>query len=51
MGQHPKCLLKAFTESDHAELQTLMEKRECENAEISGDESLSESDDNVPETL
>lgn len=42
---------KAVTESDDAELQALMEKRERENAEVSGDESLSESDDNPPETL
>lgn len=42
---------KAVTESDDAELQALMEKRERENAEVSGDESLSESDDNAPETL
>ena len=42
---------KAVTESDDAELQALMEKRERENAEVSGDESLSESDDNGPETL
>lgn len=42
---------KAVTESDDAELQALMEKRERENAEVSGDESLSESDDNVPETM
>ena len=39
---------KAVTESDDAELQALMEKRERENAEVSGDESVSESDDNVP---
>jgi len=42
---------KAVTESDDAELQALMEKRERENAEVSGDESLSESDDNIPETV
>lgn len=42
---------KAVTESDDAELQALMEKRERENAEVSGDESVSESDDNIPETL
>lgn len=40
---------KAVTDSDDAELQALMEKRERENAEVSGDESVSESDDNVPE--
>lgn len=40
---------KAVTESDDAELQSLMEKRERENAEVSGDESLSESDDNIPD--
>ena len=32
-------------------LQALMEKRERENAEVSGDESVSESDDNIPETI
>lgn len=42
---------KAVTESDDAELQALMEKRERENAEVSGDESMSESDDNIPETM
>lgn len=42
---------KAVTESDDAALQALMEKRERENAEVSGDESVSESDDNVPETI
>lgn len=42
---------KAVTESDDAELQALMEKRERENAEVSGDESVSESDDGVPETV
>ncbi len=36
---------KAVTESDDAELQALMEKRERENAEISGDEDASASDD------
>lgn len=40
---------KAVTESDDAELQALMEKKERENAEVSGDESMSESDDNIPE--
>jgi translation initiation factor 2 subunit 1 len=39
---------KAVTESDDAELQALMEKRERENAEVSGDESMSESDENLP---
>ncbi|TPX13128.1 uncharacterized protein E0L32_006554 [Thyridium curvatum] len=42
---------KAVTESDDAELQALMEKRERENAEVSGDESVSESDDNMPEAI
>lgn len=42
---------KAVTESDDAELQALMEKRERENAEVSGDESVSESDENIPATL
>jgi translation initiation factor 2 subunit 1 len=36
---------KAVTESDEAELQALMEKKERENAEISGDEDESASDD------
>ncbi|KAK4126266.1 hypothetical protein N657DRAFT_670340 [Parathielavia appendiculata] len=39
---------KAVTESDDAELQALMEKRERENAEVSGDESVSESDEGIP---
>lgn len=39
---------KAVTESDDAELQALMEKRERENEEISGDEDVSESDDGNP---
>ncbi|KAK4690154.1 translation initiation factor 2 subunit 1, partial [Lecanoromycetidae sp. Uapishka_2] len=43
---------KAVTESDDAELQALMEKREKENAEVSGDESVSESDEGgVVETI
>lgn len=43
---------KAVTENDDAELQALMEKRERENMEVSGDESLSESDEGVvAETL
>ncbi|KAH8799697.1 translation initiation factor 2, alpha subunit [Xylogone sp. PMI_703] len=42
---------KAVTESDDAELQALMEKRERENAEVSGDESLSESDENALEVM
>ncbi|KAI9715032.1 MAG: hypothetical protein M1828_001068 [Chrysothrix sp. TS-e1954] len=36
---------KAVTESDDAELQALMEKRERENQEISGDEDGSQSDE------
>lgn len=36
---------KAVTESDDAELQALMEKRERENAEVSGDEDVSGSDE------
>ena len=40
---------KAVTEHDDAELQALMEKRERENAEVSGDESVSESDEAVVE--
>ena len=43
---------KAVTENDDAELQALMEKRERENMEVSGDESMSESDEGVvPETM
>lgn len=43
---------KAVTENDDAELQELMDKRAKENQEVSGDESLSESDDGiVPETI
>ncbi|ROT39421.1 eukaryotic translation initiation factor 2 subunit alpha [Sodiomyces alkalinus F11] len=42
---------KAVTESDDAELQALMEKRERENAEVSGDESVSGSDDEIPDTI
>lgn len=40
---------KAVTEHDDAELQALMDKRERENMEVSGDESMSESDEGVPE--
>lgn len=40
---------KAVTESDDAALQELMDKRERENMEVSGDESMSESDEGVPE--
>jgi len=42
---------KAVTESDDAELQALMEKRERENAEVSGDESMSDSDENIADTV
>ncbi len=43
---------KAVTESDDAELAALMEKRERENQEISGDEDGSESDEGpVTETI
>lgn len=41
---------KAVTSSDDAALLALMEKRERENAEVSGDDSVSESD-NMPETI
>ena len=37
---------KAVTESDDAELQALMEKREKENQEVSGDEDATDSDEN-----
>lgn len=40
---------KAVTEHDDAVLAELMEKRERENQEVSGDESQSESDEGVPE--
>jgi translation initiation factor 2 subunit 1 len=36
---------KAVTEHDDAELQALMNQKERENAEVSGDESASESDE------
>lgn len=39
---------KAVTEHDDAILQELMDKRERENMEVSGDESESESDEGVP---
>jgi len=42
---------KAVTENDDAELQALMEKRERENQEVSGDESMSESDEGVVEAV
>jgi len=42
---------KAVTENDDAELQALMEKRARENEEVSGDESLSESDENAVEIM
>jgi len=38
---------KAVTEHDDAELQALMEKNERENQEVSGDESVSESDEGL----
>jgi len=38
---------KAVTENDDAELQALMDKRERENQEVSGDEDESESDEGV----
>jgi len=41
---------KAVSENDDAELQALMEKRAKENEEVSGDESVSESDENAVET-
>jgi len=40
---------KAVTETDDAELQALMDKRERENAEVSGDEDESESDEGIAE--
>jgi len=42
---------KAVTENDDAELQALMEKRARENEEVSGDESMSESDENAVEVM
>ena len=44
-GCRVKMAPKAVTENDDAELAALMEKRERENAEVSGDESVSESDE------
>ncbi|EMC96561.1 hypothetical protein BAUCODRAFT_480531 [Baudoinia panamericana UAMH 10762] len=41
---------KAVTESDDAELQKLMDQRERENQEVSGDEDESESDEGVVAT-
>jgi translation initiation factor 2 subunit 1 len=41
---------KAVTENDEAELAALMEKKERENQEISGDEDESESDEGVVES-
>lgn len=38
---------KAVTEHDDAELQALMDKKERENQEVSGDESMSESDEGI----
>lgn len=46
---HVKMAPKAVTESDDAELQALMDKRERENQEVSGDEDESESDEGVVE--
>lgn len=40
---------KAVTEHDDAQLQALMDKNERENQEVSGDESMSESDEGVVE--
>lgn len=40
---------KAVTESDDAELQALMDRKERENQQVSGDEDDSESDDGVVE--
>jgi len=40
---------KAVTENDDAELQALMDKKERENQEVSGDEDESESDEGVVE--
>lgn len=39
---------KAVTDRDEAELQALMEERARENAEVPGDDSVSESDDEAP---
>ena len=52
-GSNGNCIVKmapkAVTEHDDAALKELMEKRERENMEVSGDESQSESDEGVPE--
>ena len=51
-GCEIKMAPKAVTENDDAELQALMEKRERENQEVSGDEDESESDEGpVKETI
>ncbi|KAI9833936.1 MAG: hypothetical protein M1819_003445 [Sarea resinae] len=42
---------KAVTENDDAELQALMDKKERENQEVSGDESMSDSDEGVVEAV
>ena len=39
---------RAVTENDDVELQKLMEQRERENMEVSGDEDLSDSDEGIP---
>ena len=46
-GCETKMAPKAVTENDDAELQALMDKRDKENAEVSGDESVSESDEGI----
>lgn len=50
---HGRCIVKmepkAVTEHDDAALKELMEKRERENMQVGGDESLSESDEGVPQ--
>lgn len=38
---------KVGTDNDDAELQVLMDKKERENQEVSGDEDVNESDDGV----
>lgn len=48
-GCNIKMAPKAVTEHDDAALQELMDKRERENMEVSGDESQSESDEGVPQ--
>lgn len=46
-----KMEFKVVIELDDVEFQVFMEKRECENVEVSGDELVSEFDDNIFEMV